>query len=63
MTATYLNTKFGYDETAKIVKEAYEKESSIKNIVIEKGLMSEKEFDEFFDYTQMIKPMEAKDVE
>lgn len=63
MTATYLNTKFGYDETAKIVKEAYEKASSIKNIVIEKGLMSEKQFDEFFDYTQMIKPMEAKDVE
>lgn len=60
MTATYLNTKFGYDLTSEIVKEAHEKDTNIKEIVVQRNLMSAQEFDEFFDYKEMIKPKEAK---
>lgn len=56
MTATFLNRKFGYDETATIVKEAHQKSLSIRDVVIARGLMSKEAFDEFFDYEKMIKP-------
>lgn len=55
MTATYLNRKFGYDETAKIVKEAHRNNKSIREVVIENKLMTEDAFDAFFEYEKMIK--------
>ncbi len=57
MTATYLNREFGYDETSKIVKQAYQEDKSIKQVVLEHQLMSEVEFDKFFDYEKMIRPI------
>lgn len=57
MTATYLNQEFGYDETSKIVKQAYQEDKSIKQVVLEHQLMSEVEFDKFFDYEKMIRPI------
>ena len=56
MTATFLNRKFGYDETATIVKEAHQKNLSIRDVVIARGLMDQDAFDAFFDYEKMIKP-------
>lgn len=56
MTATYLNRQFGYDETAKIVKQAHQEEKSIKDVVLEHQLMTKEAFDEFFDYEKMIRP-------
>lgn len=57
MTATYLNREFGYDETSKIVKQAYQEDKSIKQVVLEHQLMSEVEFDKFYDYEKMIRPI------
>ncbi|MEG0327488.1 MAG: class II fumarate hydratase [Erysipelothrix sp.] len=56
MTATFLNQRFGYDETAKIVKEAHQEGLSIKDVVVGHDLMTSEEFDVFFDYQKMIKP-------
>lgn len=56
MTATYLNHKFGYDTTASIVKEAHNEGVSIKEIVVRRQLMTDEAFDEYFDYSSMVKP-------
>lgn len=56
MTATYLNRRFGYDETAKLVKQAHEEAKNIKDVVVEHGHMTSEEFDDFFKYEEMIRP-------
>lgn len=56
MSATYLNSKLGYDETAKLVNKAFVANKNIKDVVIESGNMNEEEFDEFFKYSDMITP-------
>lgn len=58
MTATYLNRRFGYDETAKLVKQAHEENKNIKDVVVEHGQMTAEEFDDFFKYEEMIRPYE-----
>lgn len=54
MTATYLNKKLGYDKTTSIVKEAFDKDASIRDIIVLNQIMNENEFDEFFNYKDMI---------
>ncbi|WZU00267.1 hypothetical protein MGH68_11715 [Erysipelothrix sp. D19-032] len=39
-----------------IVKEAHQKNLSIRDVVIARGLMDQDAFDAFFDYEKMIKP-------
>lgn len=55
MSATYLNKRLGYDLATKIVKEAYESNASIRDIIVLRQVMSEAEFDAFYDYKEMIK--------
>lgn len=43
--ATFLSPKIGYHKTAELVKEALEKNTTIKKIILEKGIMTEKDFD------------------
>lgn len=43
--ATLLSPKIGYLKTAELVKEALEKNITVKKLVIEKGIMTEKDFD------------------
>ncbi|MDP2210047.1 MAG: aspartate ammonia-lyase [Bacteroidota bacterium] len=43
--ATLLSPKIGYLKTAELVKEALEKNVTVKKLVIEKGIMTEKDFD------------------
>lgn len=43
--ATFLSPKIGYLKTAELVKEALEKNITVKKLVIEKGIMTEKDFD------------------
>jgi aspartate ammonia-lyase len=43
---TVLNTKIGYFKTAELVKEAIERDLTIKRLIIDKGVMTEKEFDD-----------------
>ena len=56
MSATYLNSKLGYDETARLVNKAFIEDKNIRDVVIEENAMSAKEFDEYFQYSDMIKP-------
>ncbi len=56
MTSTFLNQKIGYDTNTKVVKYAHENKISIKESILHFKLMSEDEFDEFFDYEKMISP-------
>ncbi|NTW71061.1 MAG: aspartate ammonia-lyase [Eubacteriaceae bacterium] len=46
----------GYDEAASIAKEAYENNTSIKDIVIARELMGEEELNEILDIYQVTKP-------
>ncbi len=47
--ATALNPRIGYYEAAEIAKEAYIKGKTVKDIVIEKGIMTEKEAQKILD--------------
>lgn len=56
MTATYLTRYFGYDKTTEIVHEAHESGESIETVILKRGLMTEDEFKEKFNYEAMIHP-------
>jgi len=45
---TVLNPIIGYDETAKVIKEALKRNKTVKQIVIEKGLLNKKEAHKIF---------------
>ena len=51
--ATALAPVIGYDEAAKLAKEALERDQTIRDLVVEKGLLSEKEADEALDPERM----------
>lgn len=56
MSATHLNSKLGYDETARLVNKAFVENKNIRDVVVEENALSEQEFDEYFQYNDMIKP-------
>lgn len=56
MSATYLNSKLGYDETARLVNKAFIENKNIRDVVVEEKAMSAEEFDTYFQYNDMIKP-------
>lgn len=59
-TATALNPHLGYDLTAEIVKSALKKEISIKEEVISRKLLNEKQIDEILDKSHTIHPSISK---
>lgn len=56
MVVTALSPKIGYDQAAEVAKEAFEKEKTLKTVLIEKKLMNEAEIDEALDPRKMIAP-------
>ncbi len=54
--ATALTPHLGYEKTAAIVQQAYETDTSIKELIRKQGLLSEKQLNEILDYTQLVKP-------
>lgn len=54
--ATALSPVLGYATTAKLVKEAVKKDITVRNLVLEKKLMSKKELDEILSPTKLTKP-------
>ncbi|HSA31576.1 MAG TPA: class II fumarate hydratase [Candidatus Omnitrophota bacterium] len=56
MLVTALNNHIGYDKSAKIAKEAYEKNLSLKEAAVKLGLLKAEEFDKIVKPDQMIKP-------
>ena len=51
--ATFLNTHIGYYKAAEISKEAVKKGVTVRELVIEKGILSKEEVDEIFDVKKL----------
>ena len=56
MIVTALSPKVGYDNAAKIAKQAYKNGTTLKEEAIKSGLVKEKEYDKIVDPKKMIKP-------
>ena len=56
MLVTALNTHIGYDKAAKIAKNAYHKNLTLKQSALELGLLTEAQFDEWVRPENMIGP-------
>jgi fumarate hydratase class II len=52
--ATALVPEIGYDKAAEIAKEAMSNNKTIKDVLLEKQLLSEKQIDEIFDIEKLI---------
>lgn len=53
---TPIAKKIGYDKASEIAREAHAKRKTIREILLEKRIMTEEEIEEVFDYSKMIKP-------
>ncbi|MFB4165683.1 class II fumarate hydratase [Alteribacillus sp. JSM 102045] len=58
MLVTALNPHIGYENAAKIAKSAHEKGQTLKEAVLESGLLTEEQFEEIVDPSKMISPQE-----
>ncbi|MDA8792753.1 class II fumarate hydratase [Bacteriovoracaceae bacterium] len=56
MLVTALNQHIGYDNAAKVAKHAFEKGLTLKQSIVELGLMDESKFDEYVVPESMTKP-------
>ncbi|MGI8789163.1 MAG: class II fumarate hydratase [Pyrinomonadaceae bacterium] len=56
MLVTALNQRVGYDNAAKIAKNAHKKKSSLKESAIELGLLTSEQFDEYVKPEEMTHP-------
>ena len=54
--ATALNTKIGYDRASEVAKRSGHEGRSVRDIVLEEGLLSEAELDEALDVRDMTEP-------
>ena len=56
MLVTALAPKIGYDNAARIAKNALKNETKLKDEAIKSGLIDEKEYDLIIDPKKLIKP-------
>ncbi|WP_027361927.1 class II fumarate hydratase [Halodesulfovibrio aestuarii] len=56
MLVTALTPAIGYDKAAAVAKKAFEQDRTLKEVVLEEGLLEEKEFDEVMDSMHMARP-------
>jgi fumarate hydratase class II len=54
--ATALNTAIGYDKASEVAKKAAKKRKSVREVVLEMGLLSEEEIDDLLDVRSMTEP-------
>ena len=55
---TILVPVIGYDKTAKLAYEAYESGKTIRELLLEKNILSDMEIDKILDPLKMTKPSE-----
>ncbi len=55
MLVTALNPHIGYENAAKIAKQAHENGTTLKESALKSGLLTEEEFDRIVDPSKMIK--------
>ena len=60
MLVTALNPHIGYDNAAKVAKKAYAENKSLKQVVVELGLLTGEEFDKYVKPEDMIHPLPRK---
>lgn len=58
MLVTALNPHIGYENAAKIAKSAHIKGQTLKEAVLESGLLTEEQFEEYVDPSKMVTPKE-----
>jgi len=56
MLVTALNPYIGYDNAAKVAKKAFSEDKTLREVILEEGLLDEKQLDEALDPTTMIRP-------
>jgi fumarate hydratase class II len=56
MVGTVLAPVIGYDQAAKIAKEAFETGETIRECVLRAGLLGEEQLDELLDFHAMTEP-------
>ena len=56
MLVTALNPHIGYDQAAKVAKKAYEEDKTLREVVLELGLMEEDDLDKALDPRDMVHP-------
>jgi fumarate hydratase class II len=56
MLVTALTPRIGYDQATMVAKEAYEKGKTLKQIILEKELLSESDVNKALDPSKMISP-------
>ena len=56
MLVTALNSHIGYDNAAKIAKQAYSTNTTLKDAAVQLGFLTEEEFDRLVDPKKMLKP-------
>jgi fumarate hydratase class II len=54
--ATALNTAIGYDKASEVAKKAAKERRSVREVVLDMGLLSEEEIDELLDVRDMTEP-------
>lgn len=54
--ATFLNPMIGYEKAAEVVKESIKSRKTIRQVIIEKRILSKKEVDELLDYKKVTQP-------
>ncbi|PEN14956.1 aspartate ammonia-lyase [Longibacter salinarum] len=54
--ATALNTAIGYDKASEVAKTAAKERKSVREVVLDMGLLSEDELDEYLDVRSMTEP-------
>jgi fumarate hydratase class II len=58
MLVTALNPHIGYDRAAAVAKKAYSENKTLREVVLEMGLMEERDLDAALDPMEMIRPKE-----
>jgi fumarate hydratase class II len=56
MLCTALTDYIGYEDAAKLAKEAYEKRQTIREVVLAHGIMDEDQLDKVLDAMPMTEP-------
>ena len=59
MLVTALNPHIGYERAADVAKTAYAQGKTLREVVVEKGLMSAERFDELVIPADMARPHES----
>ena len=56
MLVTALNPHIGYDNAADVAKTAYQQGKTLKEVAVEKGLLTAEQFDAWVVPAEMVKP-------